>query len=102
MTTSTEEVLSIMGVDNVGATISFIENDLPLNGVRHNRALYITVECLKAKIPRVLVDNGFALNFNTSQGLYRPLGSVFLIPSYFTCVMWSFQVFAILSMNSAR
>ena len=62
MTTSPEEVLSIMGVENTGAVITFIDKDLPPDGVRHNRDLYITVECLNAKVPRVLVDNGSTLN----------------------------------------
>ncbi len=55
MTTSPEEVLSIMGVDNVGATISFTNKDLPSDGARHNQALYITVKCLKTKVLQVLV-----------------------------------------------
>jgi hypothetical protein len=62
MTTSPKEVLSIMGEENVGVIISFTDKDLPPDGARHNRALYITVECLKAKVPRVLVDNGSKLN----------------------------------------
>ena len=76
LTTSPNEVLSIMGVDNIGATISFTNKDLPPDGARHNRALYITVECLKTKVPRVLVDNGFALNvcplkISTTLGIKR-------------------------------
>jgi hypothetical protein len=62
MTTSPEEVLSIIRVENTGVFITFIDKDLPLDGARHNQALYITVECLNAKVPRVLVDNGSALN----------------------------------------
>ena len=62
MTTSLEKVFSIIGVENVGAIISFTDKDLPSDRARHNRALYIIVECLKAKVPRVLVDNGSALN----------------------------------------
>jgi hypothetical protein len=62
MTTSPKEVLSIMGVENVGAIISFTDKDLPPDGARHNRAFYIIVKCLKVKVPRVLVDNRSALN----------------------------------------
>jgi hypothetical protein len=62
MTTSLEEVLSIMGVENTGAVIIFTDKDLPHDRARHNRAFYITVECMNAKVPRVLVDNGSALN----------------------------------------
>ena len=62
MTTSPEKVLSIMGVENTGAIITFTDKDLPPDKARHNHALYITVECLNAKVPRVLVDNGSALN----------------------------------------
>ncbi len=63
MTASSEEVLSIMGVENVGVVISFTNKNLPLDGARHNRAPYITIEYFKIKVPRVLVDNGSALNF---------------------------------------
>ena len=62
MNTSPEEVISIMGVENIGAIITFTDKDLPSIKARHNRALYITVECLNAMVPRVLVDNGYALN----------------------------------------
>ncbi len=62
MTTSLEELLSIMGVENTRAVTTFTNKDLPHDGARHNRALYITVECLNAKVPRVLVDNGSTLN----------------------------------------
>uniref|UniRef100_A0A2N9IX74 Uncharacterized protein n=1 Tax=Fagus sylvatica TaxID=28930 RepID=A0A2N9IX74_FAGSY len=62
MITSPKEGLSIMGVENTGVVIFFIDKDLPLDGARHNRALYITVECLNAKVPRVLVNNGSTLN----------------------------------------
>ena len=62
MTTSPEEVLSIIRVENTGVVITSIDKDLPPDGARHNQALYITVKCLNAKVPRVLVDNGSALN----------------------------------------
>jgi hypothetical protein len=62
MTTSPEKVLSIMGVENTRAIITFNNKDLPPDKARHNHAFYITVECLNAKVPRVLVDNGSALN----------------------------------------
>jgi hypothetical protein len=42
--------------------MAFTDKDLPPNGARHNRALYITVECLKAKVYQVLVDIGSLLN----------------------------------------
>jgi hypothetical protein len=36
MTASSEEVLSIMGVENVGVVISFTNKNLPPDGARHN------------------------------------------------------------------
>ena len=51
MIISPEEVLSIMGVENKWAVITFTDKDLPPDGARHNWALYITVECMNAKVP---------------------------------------------------
>jgi len=42
--------------------ISFREEELPLEGVMHNRALYITIKCRDKFVARVLIDNGSGLN----------------------------------------
>ncbi|XP_071926092.1 uncharacterized protein [Coffea arabica] len=42
--------------------ITFSDDDLTAEGIGHNRALYISVRCNGKLLPRVLVDNGSALN----------------------------------------
>ncbi|XP_071923339.1 uncharacterized protein [Coffea arabica] len=42
--------------------IAFSDDDLTAEGIGHNRALYISVRCNGKLLPRVLVDNGSALN----------------------------------------
>ena len=40
----------------------FFDEDLPPEGTIHTRPLQITIECMGAKVPVVLIDNRFALN----------------------------------------
>ena len=42
--------------------ITFSEEELTPKGRGHNQALYIRVRCNRKQIPRVLIDNGSALN----------------------------------------
>ena len=42
--------------------ISFREEELPIEGMMHNCALYITVKCRDKFVARVLIDNGSGLN----------------------------------------
>ncbi|XP_027076953.1 uncharacterized protein [Coffea arabica] len=51
-------------VGNVFAAnhIAFSDDDLTAEEIGHNRALYISVRCNGKLLPRVLVDNGSALN----------------------------------------
>ncbi|XP_070017374.1 uncharacterized protein [Nicotiana sylvestris] len=42
--------------------ITFSDDDLPLEGTEHNRALYLTVKCEDSVVTRVLVDNGSIAN----------------------------------------
>ncbi|XP_070023315.1 uncharacterized protein [Nicotiana sylvestris] len=42
--------------------ITFSDDDLPLEGTEHNRALYLTVKCEDSMVTRVLVDNGSNAN----------------------------------------
>nr|XP_033514072.1 uncharacterized protein LOC117278724 isoform X1 [Nicotiana tomentosiformis]XP_033514073.1 uncharacterized protein LOC117278724 isoform X2 [Nicotiana tomentosiformis] len=39
-------------------TITFSDDELPMEGTEHNRALYLTVKCEDSVVTRVLVDNG--------------------------------------------
>ena len=61
--TTPQEVLSLMGVEGSSHPLPvFFDEDLPPEGATHNRPLQITIECMHAKVPKVLIDNGFALN----------------------------------------
>ena len=42
--------------------ISFRVEKLPIEGMMHNRALYIIVKCRDNFVARVLIDNGSGLN----------------------------------------
>ncbi|XP_070047243.1 uncharacterized protein [Nicotiana tomentosiformis] len=42
--------------------ISFSDDELPIEGTEHNRALYLTVKCEDFAVSRVLVDNGSSVN----------------------------------------
>ena len=43
--------------------IVFSEDDVPPDGSDHTRPLHISIGCLSRRVPSVLLDNGFALNF---------------------------------------
>ena len=52
-----------MGVEGPSSPLfAFFDEDLPLKGAIHTRVLQITIECMGAKVPMVLIDNGSALN----------------------------------------
>ncbi|XP_070051374.1 uncharacterized protein [Nicotiana tomentosiformis] len=42
--------------------ITFLDDELPIEGTEHNRALYLTVKCEDSVVSRVLVDNGSSAN----------------------------------------
>ena len=61
--TTPQKVLSLMGVEGSSHhLLAFSNEDLPAEGANHTRPLQITTECMGAKVPMVLIDNGFALN----------------------------------------
>uniref|UniRef100_A0A2N9EGD3 RNase H type-1 domain-containing protein n=1 Tax=Fagus sylvatica TaxID=28930 RepID=A0A2N9EGD3_FAGSY len=62
MDTTPEQVLSIMGMTTDEFAIIFTTKDLPPKGGDHNRALYVTIDCLGSKVPKMLVDNGSSIN----------------------------------------
>ncbi|XP_019228239.1 PREDICTED: uncharacterized protein LOC109209431 [Nicotiana attenuata] len=42
--------------------VTFSDDELPVEGTEHNRALYLTVKCENSMVTRVLVDNGSSAN----------------------------------------
>ena len=58
-----QEVLSLMRVEAPSYhLLAFANEELPPKGATHTRPLQITIECMGAKVPIILIDNGFALN----------------------------------------
>ena len=61
--TTPKYVLSLIGVEGpLSPLLAFSNEDLPPEGATHTRPLQITIECMGAKVPMVLIDNGSALN----------------------------------------
>ena len=61
--TTPQEVLSLMGVEAPSCPFfTFFDKELPPQGATHTRPLQIIVECMGAKVPMVLIDNGSTLN----------------------------------------
>ncbi|XP_070050128.1 uncharacterized protein [Nicotiana tomentosiformis] len=46
----------------ISLLITFSDDELPIEGTEHNRALYLTVKCEDFAVSRVLVDNGSSAN----------------------------------------
>ncbi|XP_070024841.1 uncharacterized protein [Nicotiana sylvestris] len=42
--------------------VTFSDDEFPMEGTEHNRALYLTVKCEDSVVTRVLVDNGSSAN----------------------------------------
>ncbi|KAL0008838.1 hypothetical protein SO802_010340 [Lithocarpus litseifolius] len=52
-----------MGVkDSSHPFLAFSNENLPPEGATHTRPLQITIECIGAKVPMILIDNGSTLN----------------------------------------
>ena len=61
--TTPQEVLAFMGVEApFHLSLTFFDEELPLEGAAHTRPLQITIECMGAKVPIVLIDDGSAMN----------------------------------------
>lgn len=54
-----------------GRSLGFTDEDLPLEGRNHNKALHISVECVDTTLSRVLVDTGSSLNVLPKIALMR-------------------------------
>ena len=51
-------------VNNITANnyLSFAEEEIPVEGRGHNRALHVSVKCMDHVVVKVLIDNGSSLN----------------------------------------
>ena len=61
--TTPQEFLSLIGIEGSShPLLAFFNEYFPPKGATHTRPLQITIECMGAKFPMALVDNGTALN----------------------------------------
>nr|XP_027077061.1 uncharacterized protein LOC113700823 [Coffea arabica] len=59
---SVDNFSHIVGNVLTSKQITFSDEELPAEGTGHNKALYIAVRCNGKMLPKVLIDNGSALN----------------------------------------
>ncbi|XP_027067827.2 uncharacterized protein [Coffea arabica] len=59
---SVDNFSHIVGNVLTSKQITFSDEELPAEGTGHNKALYATVRCNGRMLPKVLIDNGSALN----------------------------------------
>ncbi|XP_071933055.1 uncharacterized protein [Coffea arabica] len=59
---SVDNFSNVVGSVLFNKQIAFSDDELPTEGIGHNKALYITVRCNGKMLPKVLIDNGSALN----------------------------------------
>nr|XP_027093623.1 uncharacterized protein LOC113714024 [Coffea arabica] len=59
---SVDNFSHIVGNVLTSKQITFSDEELPAEGTGHNKALYVAVRCNGKMLPKVLIDNGSALN----------------------------------------
>src|ERR1044072_6293226 len=74
-------------VNNITANnfLTFSDDDLPPEGVRHNKALHISIKCNGYVMAKVLVDNGSSVNVLPKSTLEKlPIEMSLMRPSLMT------------------
>ena len=61
-TTTSQDLNAMIGSTNRELTISYFDKDLTKKGKNHNDLLHIIVDSMGKRIPKVLIDDGSALN----------------------------------------
>ena len=62
--------------------LTFTDEEIPVEGRGHNRALHVSVKCLDHIVAKVLIDNGSSLNFMPKDTLDKfPFNASHLRPS---------------------
>ena len=84
--TTPQEILFLMGVEALfHPLLAFSNEELSLEGAIHTKPLQITVECMGAKVPMTLINNGSALNvYHSRTTLTIGLDVETIIPSPLT------------------
>ncbi|XP_055830762.1 uncharacterized protein LOC129899766 [Solanum dulcamara] len=76
---TSENLSAMVGQVLEANKVCFHEEELPSEGLGHNKALNITVRCRDKFVSRVLIDNGSAVNicpFNTLRALGINIGKI--------------------------
>ena len=61
-------------VNNITANnyLTFAEEEIPVEGRGHNRALHVSVKCMDHIMAKVLIENGSSLNVMPKSTLEKP------------------------------
>lgn len=65
-----EQLVGLVFWGGVSPSLTFSDKELPPEGSKHNKPLYISVECREKWMPVVLVDIGSAINVCPSHVAY--------------------------------
>ena len=71
-------------VNNITANnyLTFVEEEIPVEGRGHNRALHVSVKCMNHIVAKVLINNGSSLNVMLKSTLDKlPFNAAHLRPS---------------------
>jgi len=79
---SVEKFKGIVGNITTNNYLTFTDDEIPMEGAGHNKALHILVKCMDHILARVLIDNGSALNVMPKSTLVKlPFDGSYIKPS---------------------
>lgn len=79
---SVDKFEGIVGNITANNYLTFTDDEIPVEGAGHNRALYISVKCKQYIMAKVLVDNGSSLNVIPKSTLVKlPFDASYMRPS---------------------
>ncbi|XP_065860901.1 uncharacterized protein [Euphorbia lathyris] len=79
---SVENLNNIVGNVVASNYLTFTDDEIPMEGTGHTKALHISVKCKDHAVARVLIDNGSSLNIMPRSTLARlPVDSSYIKPS---------------------
>ena len=62
--------------------LTFIDEEMPVEGRGHNKALHVSVKCMDHIVAKVLIDNGSSLNVMPKMTLEKlPFNASYMRPS---------------------
>ena len=79
-------------VNNITANnyLTFVEEEIPVEGRGHNRALHVSVKCMDHIVAKVLIDNNSSCNVMPKSTLDKlPFNASHLRPS--AMIVWAFD-----------